>query len=281
MSDTPEKDLKSDLAEHPRPETDSELEPGPQIDSETEADADPDPVVVTTATTRRRRLFTRKAHQNPDIPEYNVRICRLEDLAAFENSTYVHPEIVRSWLALQQFGEVTLLVMWHRNTTPAGQVLISWTGDWDDEVRKALPGVPALCNLHIEDEHRGHGLARQLIDAAEKLARGTGYARLTIGVDESSTDVKKYGDLGFHDSELRTESSYSYKDAAGKKQSATERIAALVKDLTPKADVEDEPVAETAAKSTAQDAIDAAEVSGAEADETPDVAEVETADSAE
>lgn len=277
MSATPEKDLKSDLAEHPWSDTDSELELDPQTDSETEADADPDPESVTLPTARRRRrLFTRKAHQNPDVPEYNVRICRLEDLTAFENLTYVHPEIVRSWLALQQFGEVTLLVMWHRNTTPAGQVLISWTGDWDDEVRKALPGVPALCNLHIEDEHRGHGLARQLIDAAEKLARGTGYARLTIGVDESSTDVNKYGDLGFHDSELRTESSYSYKDADGKKQSATERIAALVKDLTPKADVEDEPVAEAAAESAAQDA---AEVPGAEADEAPDVTEVEIADS--
>lgn len=280
MSATPEKDLNSDLAEHPRPETDSDLEPGLQIDSETEVDADPEIVALPT-TRRRRRLFTRKAHQNADVPEYNVRICRLEDLGAFENSTYVHPEIVRSWLALQQFGEVTLLVMWHRNTTPAGQVLISWTGDWDDEVRKALPGVPALCNLHVEDEHRGHGLARQLIDAAEKLARGTGYARITIGVDESSTDVKKYGDLGFHDSELRTESSYSYKDAEGKKQSATERIAALVKDLTPKADVEDEPVAETADEPMTDDAIDAAEVPGAQADETTDDTEVEIAGSTE
>lgn len=228
----------------PEPETDTDTQSG--TDPVTGLDAEPDSgsaqdlddAPVPTAK-RRRRLFTRKSAAQPAVPEYEVRICRLEDLDAFEDSTYVHPEIVRSWLALQQFGEVTLLVMWYRRTIPAGQVLISWTGDWDDEIRKELPGVPALCNLHVEDDHRGHGLARQLITAAEKLARGTGYARLTMGVDQDSTDMQKYGALGYHDSDLRTESAYTYKDADGKKRTATEHVAALVKSLNEQLPTED------------------------------------------
>lgn len=180
---------------------------------------------------RRMRLFGRRADVDEDVPEYGLRIATLEDLDRFGDAAYVHEEIVRSWLALQQFGEATLLVMWHHGDTPVGHVLVSWTGDWNDEVRKKLKDVPALTNLHVDDAHRGKGIAAQLITAAEKLVKGTGNGKVTMSVAKNSPSRAAYEKLGYEDSKLRNVVVYEFTDADGKRKRAKDKNIVLVKDL--------------------------------------------------
>ncbi|PRZ41293.1 ribosomal protein S18 acetylase RimI-like enzyme [Antricoccus suffuscus] len=179
---------------------------------------------------RRRRFFSGRKTADVKVPDYDIRICTLDDLENFDADAYIHPEIVRSWLALQQFGEATVLVMWHKENTPAGTALISWTGDWNDEIRKKLKGVPAICNLHVDDAHRGNHIGRKLVAAAEKLVEGSGYEKITMSVPEDNNEaLELYDKLGYKDSGLHSKTTYTYRDAEGKNKKATDRTIALVK----------------------------------------------------
>lgn len=181
---------------------------------------------------RRRRFFFGRKKDDVTIPDYAIRICTLDDLDKFDPDSYIHPEIVRSWLALQQFGEATVLVMWYKDDTPAGQALISWTGDWNDEIRHKLKGVPAICNLHVDDAHRGHHIGRKLVDAAEKLVKGSGYPKITLSIpDDNDEALALYDKLGYEDSGLHSTTTYTYRDAEGKKKKTTDRTIALVKEF--------------------------------------------------
>ena len=201
-----------------------------------EASADDDPAdeeqVETAATTKKHRFFSRKRKTIEEKPDYDIRICTVDDLDYFDADAYIHPEIVRSWLALQQFGEATVLVMWFKERTPTGQAVISWTGDWNDEIRKKLTGIPSICNLHVDDEHRGKHIGRKLVAAAEKLVSGSGYSKVTMSVAEANKDARSlYEKLGYEDSGLRSTTTYTYRDSEGEKNKEIERSIALVKEL--------------------------------------------------
>lgn len=179
-----------------------------------------------------RRFFFGRKTADVKVPDYDIRICTIDDLDKFDADAYIHPEIVRSWLALQQFGEATVLVMWHKQDAPAGQALISWTGDWNDEIRKKLKGVPAICNLHVDDAHRGNHIGRKLVAAAEKLVEGSGYGKITMSVPEDNKEaLALYEKLGYKDSGLHSKTTYTYRDAEGTKKKATDRTIALVKEF--------------------------------------------------
>lgn len=162
---------------------------------------------------------------------FNVTIARLPDLENFPEDGHVHPEIVRSWMALQQFGEAMLLVSWVERT-PAGYVLVSWTGDWNDEVRREFPNVPALCNLWSDEQYVDEDVERRLLEAAIKVCTKQGRDSLLATVEADNKKVRaELGELGFSETDMTTSEKYVYRGADGRKRRGTQQNVVLLKEL--------------------------------------------------
>ncbi len=185
-------------------------------------------------------------------PDYAVRVATLPDLEHFPEDGHVHPEIVRSWLALQQFGEAMLLVSWFEER-PAGYVMVSWTGDWEDAIRKKFKNVPSITNLWVDEEHADAGVERKLLEAALTVIEKQGRDKALISVDRDDRPARRlYRELGFTDTKARTTDSYVYRDAEGKKRRGEHKNLVLIKDFTePEDDDLDED--ETEGEGTAED----------------------------
>lgn len=175
-------------------------------------------------------LKPRKKHIDYGEP-FNVTIARLPDLENFPEDGHVHPEIVRSWMALQQFGEAMLLVSWVENA-PAGYVLVSWTGDWNDEVRREFPNVPALCNLWSDEQFVAEDVERKLLEAAIKVCGKQGRDSLLATVEADNQKVRaELEDLGFAETDMTTSENYVYRGADGRKRRGTQQNVVLLKEL--------------------------------------------------
>lgn len=198
---------------------------GSFTDDEAEAEFDdPEP------TGRLAWLKPRKRHIDYG-EDFTVTVATLPDLEQFPEDGHVPPEIVRSWMALQQFGEAMLLVSWVARR-PAGYVLVSWTGDWDDEVRAANPDVPALQNLWVDEQYATDGVERRLIEAAMKVCRKQGKPRLLATVEDSNSALREQlEELGFEATGLRTTERYVYRDADGRKRRGDHQNQVLAVDL--------------------------------------------------
>lgn len=164
-------------------------------------------------------------------PDFTVKVATLPDLERFPEDGHVHPEIVRSWMALQQFGEAMLLVSWVQRE-PAGYVLVSWTGDWDDEVRAEYPNTPALCNLWADEQYAAEDVEKKLIEAAITVCEKQGKRDLLATVEAGNTKVRgELEELGFEDTGVTTSEKYVYRDADGKKRRGAHENVVLRKDL--------------------------------------------------
>ncbi|WP_153504683.1 hypothetical protein [Cumulibacter manganitolerans] len=164
-------------------------------------------------------------------PDFSVRVATLPDLERFPEDGHVPPEIVRSWMALQQFGEAMLLVSW-LDRAPAGYVLVSWTGDWDDEVRAAYPDVPALCNLWTDERCAEDDVERRLVEAAITVCRKQGRAALLATVADTDATLRGHlEDLGFEETGMATAEKYVYRDSTGRKRRGSHQNTVLRKEL--------------------------------------------------
>lgn len=164
-------------------------------------------------------------------PDFTVKVATLPDLERFPEEGHVHPEIVRSWMALQQFGEAMLLVSWVERT-PAGYVLVSWTGDWDDEVRAEFPNTPALTNLWADEQYAADDVERKLVEAAITVCEKQGKPQLLATIESTNSVVREHlEDLGFEDTGVTTSEKYVYRDAEGKKRRGTHENIVLLKEL--------------------------------------------------
>ena len=166
-------------------------------------------------------------------PDYAVRVATLPDLELFADDGPVPREMARSWLALQQFGEAMLLVSWLAET-PVGYLLVSWTGDWDDEVRAAYPDVPALGNLWADETHADAGIERRLVEAALSVCERQGKQRLLATVAADGTAVRtELTDLGFTDTGLRTTERFVYRGADGRRRRGVQENVVLERLIEP------------------------------------------------
>lgn len=164
-------------------------------------------------------------------PDFTVRVATLPDLEHFPEDGHVHPEIVRSWMALQQFGEAMLLVSWV-DRTPAGYVMVSWTGDWDDDVRHEYPDVPALCNLWTDERYVADDIEVKLIEAAVKVCAKQGRDSLLATIESSNKKVRgELEELGFQATGMTTSQKFVYRDAEGRKRRGTHTNVVLLKKL--------------------------------------------------
>lgn len=197
-------------------------------DDETETTSDPDDEPAPTG----RFAWLKPRKKQIDYgPDFAVRVATLPDLERFPEDGHVHPEIVRSWMALQQFGEAMLLVSW-LDKTPAGYVMVSWTGDWDDEVRAAYPDVPALCNLWADERHAAADVEARLIEAAVTVCSKQGRRRLLATVEADNRKVRaELAELGFEPTDLTTSQTFVYRDAQGRRRRGRHENVVLLKKL--------------------------------------------------
>ena len=164
-------------------------------------------------------------------PDFTVRVATLPDLERFPEDGHVHPEIVRSWMALQQFGEAMLLVSWV-DRQPAGYVMVSWTGDWDDDVRRAYPDVPALCNLWADERYVAEDVEAKLIEAAIKVCAKQGRDSLLATIESTNKKVRaELEELGFARTGMTTSEKFVYRDGEGRTRRGTHTNLVLLKKL--------------------------------------------------
>ena len=164
-------------------------------------------------------------------PDFTVTVATLPDLERFPEDGHVPPEIVRSWMALQQFGEAMLLVSWI-DRSPAGYVLVSWTGDWDDDVRREHPNVPALCNLWADEKYVAEDVEVKLIEAAIKVCSKQGRSSLIATIESTNTKVRgELEELGFEKTGMTTSEKFVYRDAEGRKRRGAYQNLVLLKKL--------------------------------------------------
>lgn len=245
------------------------------LEAEDEDEDDPDDEDDDESASRKQRKgglrgWLRAREKKTDHgPNYAVRVATLPDLEHFPEDGHVHPEIVRSWLALQQFGEAMLLVSWFEER-PAGYVMVSWTGDWEDAIRKKFKNVPSITNLWVDEEHADAGVERKLLEAALTVIEKQGRDKALISVDRDDRPARRlYRELGFTDTKARTTDSYVYRDADGKKRRGEHKNLVLIKDFTATEEEDDEDGPASGSEDTET------EDTGSEDTETEDVNEAD------
>jgi GNAT superfamily N-acetyltransferase len=74
-----------------------------------------------------------------------------------------------------------------------GFILLKWLG------KPTAPDYPDLEDLFVQPEYRGQGIAPQLVEYAEKLARDAGYPKIGLAVnpDPRCAAHKLYAKLGY------------------------------------------------------------------------------------
>ena len=84
-------------------------------------------------------------------------------------------------------GEILLAFAGGR---PVGGVFLSWDAATEPEVRRHLPGVPIIFNLHVTPARRHRGAGRALLRRAEANLRDRGHERVLLGVDATNTAAR-------------------------------------------------------------------------------------------
>jgi GNAT superfamily N-acetyltransferase len=99
----------------------------------------------------------------------------------------------------QQRGEVTYLVAWHVNN-PAGHALVIWQRPPNDLIASRVQDpCPDIEDLFVLEEMRSQGIATQILQHAEELARLQGYKQvgLSAGVDVDDPGRRLYERHGY------------------------------------------------------------------------------------
>src|ERR671935_1699021 len=84
----------------------------------------------------------------------------------------------------------TYLIAWE-DDRPVGHAHIAWSG--------THLGVPEIQDVFVLPELRRRGIATQLSDAAEELARARGWDRISLSVSQDGNEPAKrlYAKLGY------------------------------------------------------------------------------------
>lgn len=146
-----------------------------------------------------------------------VRRCEAPDVAVLTRFEPAGRGYAEGAFARQERDECVLLVAW-LDDVPVGS----------GEVEYSV--IPELKNLNVRPEHRGHGIGRALVAAAEAEAAASGRIRLGVGLD--NPDARRlYLRLGYVPTgELETVA-YEYVDDHGVRRSATETAEWLERTL--------------------------------------------------
>ena len=125
------------------------------------------------------------------------------------------------------------LIAWH-NGAPIGHALLKWQGAEEDQVASVLQGTcPDVEDLFVLESFRSQGVGRQILDAAERLARehGSRHIGLSVGVNNPRARAL-YERCGYRDAGLGPLHEHGeYVDASGCRRSWDETCVYLTKPL--------------------------------------------------
>jgi GNAT superfamily N-acetyltransferase len=135
-------------------------------------------------------------------------------------------------LARQRAGGGVLLLAWLEGR-PVGDVYLHLEPATEPEVRRHLPGVPALIHLEVLAPFQRRGIGTALIHAGEGAARRLRHRQLAMGVGLGNHDTHRlYERLGYTDWGHGTvETSWVEHDHTGHPVAVTETIHMLVRNL--------------------------------------------------
>ena len=133
-------------------------------------------------------------------------------------------EIVDARLPLSRLdGAQTYIVAWDGGD-PVGHAHVAWTG--------TKVGVPEVQDLFVRPERRREGIATELTRAAERLAVGRGYERLSLGFGVDNVAARRlYGKLGYRDAGLPPERHLGTILIRSRTVDIDDTVVYLVKDL--------------------------------------------------
>jgi GNAT superfamily N-acetyltransferase len=120
------------------------------------------------------------------IPLATIRLCREADLSPLEwfGAFTHHRQLIREAFALQQSGDVVMLVA-EVDGFAVGQA-------WLD-LRPAARGLgPKVWAMRVLESLRGRGIGAQLLAALEEIAREGGYACLEVGVEKNNPAARQF-----------------------------------------------------------------------------------------
>lgn len=152
-------------------------------------------------------------------PPTTIREIRSSDLSAFlvarPATTSMGPYLLR-----QQSNGIGTGLVAYQGTELVGSLELCWTTP------------PEVRNVHVVDSRRNQGFGTWLLTAAEEAAVEAHSRTLKLSVGVENPDARRfYERLGYRITGERTQTTYSYLDAAGTQQSATEVDELMVKQL--------------------------------------------------
>jgi GNAT superfamily N-acetyltransferase len=105
----------------------------------------------------------------------------------------------RARLDAQEDGAVVYVIAW-LGDRPIGHVLVKWQGASTEAVRSLVGDCPDVEDLFVAPDVRGRGFGTQLLEAAELLARNSGYDRIGLSVGVGNPRARAlYERRGFRD----------------------------------------------------------------------------------
>jgi GNAT superfamily N-acetyltransferase len=136
---------------------------------------------------------------------------------------------------LQAAGDGRYLVAWI-GVEPVGWVFVARPGSDHTSARSQQLKAAELVDLQVMGEHRGRGIGRALMDAAEQLALEAGWTTLGLAVTVANPNNQiardMYARRGYGDSGLgEFQDGYVYWDSAGRPHWDGEPHRYLVKRL--------------------------------------------------
>ena len=132
-----------------------------------------------------------------------IRPLTSDEVARLEAQPFQHSPKHRDRLARQQRGDVVYLVAW-ADDLPVGHVLLKWDGTTDPPMADVLDECPDIEDLFVLSDYRQQGIATQLMENAESLARDKGFGQVGLGAGAEVNDIARqmyerrgYVDAGF------------------------------------------------------------------------------------
>ncbi|MBZ2198320.1 GNAT family N-acetyltransferase [Occultella gossypii] len=166
------------------------------------------------------------------IPDVTVGDCRAEDVADLE-AALPAGRAHETQHARAAAGLIDYLVAKVANGDPVGTAVIHWDGYHDGDVADQLGPIPEIATVHVAERARSRGVGTALIAEAECRIAGRGHPRVCLGVGLDNARAQAlYERLGYTDTGLRSTVTYTWTDAVGADQVATETDRAMVKSLS-------------------------------------------------
>ncbi len=173
---------------------------------------------------------------------FSIKVVEEADLQAIEDAYPIRVgtpgDPHREQFEQQGAGQLTWLIAWIAGK-PRGSVMIRWPGRSVTATRQAQTlGCPEICGLGVDDDIRGRGIGRSLMEHAEELVRAREAEMIglevTAGNPKQNVARRLYERLGYEDAGFgRFTSGYTYWDADGVAHRDEEPHIYLSKHLKP------------------------------------------------